>query len=124
MRHIIINFENLTRSIYREVTGDSRKFTEDFINELENKLENGFKGGRKVENEVQEYTIDRFEDDFAVCENRNTKEIINIKKAELPKEAVEGSILEYKNGKYELNQEKQEEIEKRIREKMNNIWNN
>ena len=58
VRNIIINFENLTKSIYREVAGDSRKFADDFIKELESKLENGFKGGRKVENEVQEYTID------------------------------------------------------------------
>lgn len=123
VRHIIINFENLTKSIYREVAGDSRKFADDFIKELESKLENGFKGGRKVENEVQEYTIDRFEEDFAVCEDRTTKEIVNVKKSELPDDAREGSVLTYKDGKFEVNHEKQEEIEKRIREKMNNLWN-
>ena len=77
-----------------------------------------------MENEVQEYTIDRFEEDFAVCENRTTKEIVNVKKSELPDGVGEGSVLTYKDGKFEVNNEKQEEIEKRIREKMNNLWNN
>ena len=34
VRHIIINFENLTKSIYREVAGDSRKFADDFIENI------------------------------------------------------------------------------------------
>ena len=33
---------------------------------------------------IEEFTIDRFEEDVVVLENRKTQEIINLKKEELP----------------------------------------
>jgi hypothetical protein len=41
---------------------------------------------------IMKFTIDRFEGDFAVCENENLK-MVNIKKDLLPIEAKEGDIL-------------------------------
>lgn len=69
------------------------------------------------------YTIDRFEGEFAVCENRETGEMINIKKENLPEKIKEGSILKLKNGKYFLDEEKEQEISDRIKQKMDNLWN-
>ena len=42
---------------------------------------------------MQKYIIDRFEGDFAVCENYDTEEIIDILKEKLPNDAKEGDIL-------------------------------
>lgn len=38
------------------------------------------------------YVIDRFEGDYAVCEDEN-KEIINIERTKIPSEAKEGDVL-------------------------------
>ena len=86
----------------------------EFIQELEGML-------KSMENEI-EYTVDRFEGDFAVCENRVTRQIINIDKNELPEGVEEGTFIKYKDGKYILDEEKQKIIEKRISEKMNDLW--
>ena len=56
--------------------------------------------------------------------NLTTQEAINIKLEELPEGAKEGSILTFKEGKFILNQEKEREVSKRIKEKMDNLWNN
>lgn len=42
---------------------------------------------------MQKYIIDRFEGDFAVCENYDTEEIIDILKEKLPNDAKEGDII-------------------------------
>lgn len=51
-----------------------------------------------MNNEIKEYTIDRFEGNFAVCEDRDTGEMVNFKRDDLPQNAREGSILKYSNG--------------------------
>lgn len=83
-----------------------------FQRELTNKLE-------EMENK---FTVDRFEGDIAVLENRDTGEMININKNELPQDAKEGSILKLNNKKYEIDMEEQKEVEKRIKDKMNKLW--
>lgn len=59
------------------------------------------------------FSIDRFEENFAVCENKQTGEMINIPKSDLPSNISEGDIIKFENGKYILdieatNKEKQE----------------
>lgn len=87
-----------------------------FIKDIEEKI-------KKMENEVKTYTIDRFEENIAVCEDRSTKEIINIDKKELPNNINEGDIIEYRNGNYYKNEESQKNIEDRIKKKMDDLWN-
>lgn len=108
-----INLANLAKSIGREITKDNTMIN-NFIKEMEAKLKM----------DTKEYTIDRFEGDIAVCEDRENNKMINIKKENLPQGAKEGSVLKYENGKYSLDKEKEEEISKRIKEKMDNLWNN
>ena len=72
---------------------------------------------------IIEYTLDRFEENIAVCEERNTGKIINIDKDKLPKNIKEGDIFISINGKYALEIEKQEEVNKRIEDKMKDLWN-
>lgn len=64
--------------------------------------------------------VDRIEGDIAVCENRKTKKMQNIDIADLPKDAEEGSVLKWQNGKYEIDTSK--EIEDRIEQKMKDVW--
>ena len=73
--------------------------------------------------EEKEYTIDRFENDIAICEDRDTKEMVNIQKKELPEGIKEGSILTYRDGKYSINIEKGKKVSDRIKEKMDKLWN-
>lgn len=46
------------------------------------------------------YTVDRFEGEYAVLEEFDTSNLINVLKSELPYEACEGDILEFTNGIY------------------------
>lgn len=110
-----INFSDLTKTV--DQIKNHRNFIESFIKELE-------KGINHMDNNIKQYTIDRFEDNIAVCEDRETRETINVKIEELPKEAREGSILDYKDGKFFINKEQEKKIEQRIKQKMDNLWKN
>lgn len=72
---------------------------------------------------IEEYSVDRFEGEYAVLENRKTNEIKNVKKDMLPENIKEGSILQYVNGKYTYNEELTKEENTRIQDKMNKLWN-
>lgn len=71
---------------------------------------------------IEEYTIDRFEENMAVIEDRKTGKMKNISKAKLPIQSKEGDIIKCINGKYFLDIEETEKIEKDIQEKYNNLW--
>ena len=70
-----------------------------------------------------EFVIDRFEGDFAVCENIDTKEMYNIEIEKLPQDIKEGSIIKLENGKYIKDEEREKEISDRIKKKMDDLWN-
>ena len=84
----------------------------EFIQQLQERLE-------KME---ENYTVDRLEDELAVCENRNTKEMIEILRKDLPEGTKEGDLLVRREGKYYLCEKEQQETERRINEKMNRLW--
>lgn len=86
---------------------------EEFQIELSNKL-------RKME---EKFTIDRFEGNLAICENRSTGEMIEIKRDELPSNIKEGTIIKKVENKYIEDLEENENVKKRIKEKMDNLWN-
>lgn len=110
----MLDISNFFRTLENEA--HSKINIENFMKEIESRLKNM--------QEEKVYTIDRFEGDLAVCEDRETKEMINIKRKDLPEDSREGSILKLKNGKFELYLEEEEKVEKRIKEKMDNLWNN
>ena len=109
-----INLSDLVKSVTSELKHSD--IVESFIREIE-------KGLTKMD-ERKELTIDRFEGDIAVCENRETNEMINIKVKDLPEGAKEGAIITYKEGRFFLNKDKEQEVSQRIKEKMDNLWNN
>ncbi len=77
-----------------------------------------------LERMEQELVVDRFEDNIAICEDRKTGKIVEINRDELPSNIKEGNVLKYQNGKYEIDEKKQEEISNRIKNKMDSLWNN
>lgn len=110
----MIDLGNLIQTVAKEAL--SNLDINNFIKELESRL--------KGMNEEKEYTIDRFENELAVCEDRNTKEMVNIPRKNLPEGIKEGSILKYKDGKYTIDLNKEKEVSDRIKEKMDKLWNN
>ena len=85
---------------------------EEFQRELTNKLE-------EMESK---FTIDRFERDVAVLENRDTGEMLNVSKKDLPQDAKEGTILKLNKDKYEIDLDEQKIVADRIKNKMKNLW--
>lgn len=60
--------------------------TKDILNFISNFIQN-------KTNSTQSFVIDRFEENFAVCQNFKTKEMINIPISKLPKNIKESDII-------------------------------
>ena len=71
-----------------------------------------------LENSIVTFSIDRFEENFAICENRQTGEFIHIPIDLLPPNCSKGSIIKFIDNKYVLDTEstthEQEEIKKLV----------
>lgn len=72
---------------------------------------------------IQEFSVDRFEGDIAVLENRENGNRINVERNKLPNNLKEGDILKCINGKYSFDKDRTIDETNRIRDKMNNLWN-
>lgn len=68
------------------------------------------------------FSIDRFEGELAVCENRATGEMINIEKSLLPEDATEGSIIKLEDGKYILDENATQKKQEQIKNMINNLF--
>ncbi len=107
---------DLFNSLFKNIhSNDSQNFIDNFINELKVYLQ-------KVSTPM--YTLDRFEGEFAVLENRNTKEMLDIHVSDIPSNAKEGDILKLSNGSYVVDYEETRAVSERIRKKMNNLKSN
>ena len=71
---------------------------------------------------IEEYTIDRFEENIAVLEDRKTGKMKNIEKEKIPENAKEGDIIKCINGKYFIDEEETKKVENEIEEKYKNLW--
>ena len=70
------------------------------------------------------YTIDRIEENIVILEDRNTKKMIEVSKDILPTTIHEGSILTYKNNRYEIDKTEEEKKRKEIEERWNRLKSN
>ncbi len=97
-----------------EINNNQNKNTipNDFSNELKKHLQ-------KVNNT---FSVDRFEGEFAVCENRQTGELVNIPKNLLPNNCKQGSILKFENGIYTLDLEETQKEQEEIKNLVNNLF--
>ncbi len=102
-------FNNLSKNLS---SNSSNNFIGNFINELKNFL-------NKDSNSM--YTLDRFEGDFAILENRSTKKMTDIPISNIPSNAKEGDILKLSNGSYVIDYEETSIVSDRIRDKMDNL---
>lgn len=102
-------FNNLSKSIS---SNSSNNFIDNFINELKNFLD-------KDSNSL--YTLDRFEGNFAILENRTTKKMTDIPISNIPSNAKEGDILKLSNGSYVIDYKETNIVSDRIRDKMDNL---
>lgn len=71
----------------------------------------------------EEFTIDRFEEDMVVLENRKTGEMIDVNKEDLPDNLKEGTILKKINGKYFIDEKLNQEISEKLEDKLKDFWN-
>ena len=102
-------FNNLNQNIS---SNNSNNFIESFINELKTYLEQSFNSM---------YTLDRFEGNFAVLEDRNSKRMLDIPISNIPSNAKEGDILKLSNGSYIVDHEETKIVSDRIKQKMDNL---
>lgn len=99
--------------LFQNIANEIKKIDiNEFINEIRERLE-------KMEEEI---VIDRFENNIAVCEDIKTGKIIEIPRKSIEKDAKEGDIIKNIEGIYKKDIKKQEEIELRIKEKMDKLW--
>lgn len=68
------------------------------------------------------FSIDRFEGNFAVCENTQTNKIINIEKSLLPDDCKEGDIIKFENGKYTLDVSQSKKEKEDIKNLVNSLF--
>lgn len=66
-------------------------------------------------------TIDRFEENYAVCEKED-KTMINIEKSRVPKEAAEGDILNISESCITIDVEETQKRKAEIEELSKNLW--
>lgn len=93
------------------ISEEKRNFIQDFINLIKSKL-----------NKEQTLIIDRFENEFAVCEDFETGKIINIEKLKLPEESQEGNVLKFKDNKYTIDIQETMKRKQNIEDKMRNLF--
>ena len=67
--------------------------------------------------------VDRIEGSIAVCEQDN-KSFVDVPISNLPKGVKEGSVLLNKDGSWEIDTEKQNTRNRRIKEKMDSLFIN
>lgn len=123
IRHMLIArlIDNLRQRLKSENTYNNDA-------EIENQeLENSETEGNKpiiteTENRNTILVIDRFESNFAVCENRKTGEMVNIEKQKLPGNISEGDVLKIIDNEYIIDEQARKEIEERIKRKVSNIF--
>ena len=68
------------------------------------------------------YTVDRIEEKYAICEEKESKELVKIEIEKLPKGVKEGSLIKRIANIYLLDKEKEKTKEDSIKQKMDKLW--
>ena len=72
---------------------------------------------------IEEYTVERIEENKVVLENRENQKMINVGRDKIPEGVKEGDIVRVINGKILKDEKKTEEVSERIKNKMDDLWN-
>ncbi len=68
------------------------------------------------------YTVDRIEEKYAICEEKESKELVKIEIEKLPKGVKEGSLIKKIANIYLLDKGKEKTKEDSIKQKMDKLW--
>jgi hypothetical protein len=80
---------------------------------------------KEIKNYMNEnYVIDRFEGNIAVCENQETGEMVDIPKENLPNNVVSGMSIKRTNGKFEIDVLNCSITRKNVIESLKENWEN
>ncbi len=82
-------------SLSQDICSSAHAFVQSFLNELQNSLEQ----------QHSLLSIDRFEGNFAVCENSQTGNMHHIPRSKISSDAQEGDLLRFENGNYVVSKE-------------------
>ncbi len=116
-------FENIEKLI-------SNRNIENNINIEENKIKIDNKDISQNEidlaqnlNAIENFTVDRIEENKVVLEDRNTGKTYDIEKSKLPDKIKSGDIIKKINGKFFIDKLETKSVEKRVKNKMDDLWN-
>lgn len=68
------------------------------------------------------FSIDRFEGEFAVCENLTTNEMVNLTRDLLPENCKEGDIIKLENNVYIKDEIATKNAQEEIKNMVNNLF--
>ena len=107
----------------------------DFLNNIQENIEKKFEtlkedisdnlideASKKLGLDNEEFSLDRFEENRAILENRKTNEMIEVDRHRIPKDAKEGDILKFIDNEFKIDMELTNQKSEEIKEKMNKIW--
>lgn len=112
--------ENLGKSIQKTIEKQNERNNVN-ISEIEGIENEEIELANKLD-AIEEYTIDRFEENMAVLEDRKTGKMKNIEKEKIPENTKEGDIIKCINGKYFKDEKETIQVENEIEEKYKNLW--
>ena len=107
----------------------------DFLNNIQENIEKKFEtlkedisdnlideASKKLGLDNEEFSLDSFEENRAILENRKTNEMIEVDRNRIPKDAKEGDILKFIDNEFKIDMELTNQKSEEIKEKMNKIW--
>ena len=112
----ILNSIDLT--LEKNINSYNNSIVDNFVDELKKHLAvaDSMEKLSKVPEDTL-FTLDRYESNYAVCENRTTGEMFDIPRLMVDPYARDGDILKLENGKYRIDyneNEKQREISREL----------
>ena len=112
--------ENLGKSIQKTIEKQNERKNIN-VSEIEGIENEEIELANKLD-AIEEYTIDRFEENMAILEDRKTGKMKNIEKEKIPENTKEGDIIKCINGKYFKDEKETIQVENEIEEKYKNLW--
>lgn len=102
-----INLFNIINSIDNTLNKNFQSYNNSSINNFINDLKKHIainESIEKLKNIPSDtlFTLDRYEGDFAVCENRSTGEMIDIPRLKITPYAKDGDIIKLENNIYQI----------------------
>lgn len=102
-------------NINKSIENNNSNFIEKFIKDLTKHL------SQLEKNKDIYYIVDRFEDNFAICENSITKEIVQIPRNYIDSNVKESDFIKLENDLYKTDYKKTLEKSKDITQKYNSL---